>query len=126
MKKIELMNDLVNRILSKKGWFVFLPFSIVVLVLIGCYYIVASLYMLFDIFVVEIQNLFNKNQSNESNGAQTVKYLIGFIYLLFFKLVTTAILIAMGVLYFLITVFLYISSLGQIKEFPYAFHIEEN
>ena len=126
MEKINLINNICKKIFNTKYWFALFPFAIVSLFLLLVYYILASIYLLFDIIKLELKFILLKDSDNESNGVQIVKYLFGFFYVVYFNLITVIIAIPLGIIYYLIAIMIFVSSLGRVKTSPFGFHTIAN
>ena len=122
MKRLELINNLVKETLKTNNWFLIFPFAIIAIVLTGVYYVLISLYLLFDLIKLEIKSPLNKENENEPNGVQIVKYIFGFGLVIYFNLITAIFSIVLGIIYFIIVVSLFISSIGKVKTTPFGFH----
>ena len=64
MKRLELINNLVKETLKTNNWFLIFPFAIIAIVLTGVYYVLISLYLLFDLIKLEIKSPLNKENEN--------------------------------------------------------------
>ena len=63
------------------------------------------------------------NIENISNDI--VKYIIGFELVVYFNLITAIFSIVLGIIYIIIEVSLFISSIGKVKTTPFGFHTNQ-
>ena len=122
MEKLNLMNDFIRKTIKTKNWFLVFPFAIVVAVLWLAYYIVTSVYLLFDLLVVESKRILRKDSNDESNLVHAIKHLIGFFYVVYFNLISVCLSLVLAVLYFLAAISIFVSSIGKVRINPYGFH----
>ena len=122
MEKLNLMNDFIRKTIKTKIWFLVFPFAIVVTVLWLAYYIVTSVYLLFDLLVVESKRILRKDSNDESNLVHAIKHLIGFFFVVCFNLISVCLSLVLAVLYFLAAIFIFVSSIGKVRINPYSFH----
>ena len=122
MEKLNLMNDFIRKTIKTKLWFLIFPFAIVVTVLWLAYYIVTSVYLLFDLLVVESKRILRKDSNDESNLVHAIKHLIGFFFVVYFNLISVFLSLVLAVLYFLAVIFVFVSSIGKVRISPYGFH----
>lgn len=122
MEKLYLMNDFIKKTVKTKYWFILFPFAIVAAVLWLVYYIVMSVYLLFDLLVVETKRVLRKDFEDESNFVHAVKHLLGFIFVVYFNLISVCLSLVLAILYFLSSIFIFVSSVGKVKNNPYGFH----
>ena len=122
MEKLNLMNDFIRKTIKTKNWFLVFPFAIVVTALWLAYYIVTSVYLLLDLLVVESKRIFRKDSNDESNLVHAIKHLIGFVYVVYFNLITACLSLVLAFLYFLAAIFIFVSSIGKVRINPYGFH----
>ena len=118
MEKIEKMNSLLKEIFNNKHSFLLFPFAICGLVFVMLFYIVASVYELFDIFIKDLQSVFY-NIEKDNNHTQTVKTLLGFWFVVIFNLVKSCVAMPLTIFYFFTSIFFYVSSIGKLKTNPY-------
>lgn len=122
MEKMYLMNEFIKKTVKTKNWFILFPFAIVASVLWLVYYIVMSVYLLFDLLVVETKRVLRKDSEDESNLVHAVKHFLGFFFVVYFNLISVFLSLVLAILYFLSTIFIFISSVGKVKNNPYGFH----
>ena len=120
MKKVTAINELMKAVFSSAKNFIIFPFGIVALLFSGLYYAILPFYMLTDYLAVEYKRTVLVGE--ETPPVQVVKHLLGyFFYVLLSCLVLTLSLpLVMG--YFVISVCIFISSLGKVKVNPFKFH----
>ena len=70
----------------------------------------------------ELHNVLKPEFDNASGGAQVVKYLYGFIYVVLFNFITVSFGAILAILYFLSALSFFVSSVGKYKANPFAFH----
>lgn len=85
MKKIETMNCLLKDIFKTPKNFILFPFAIVGCVFIVIFYAFCPFYMLAELFVNELRSIVQTDSEKDSNGAQIVKNLIGFGFVVMFN-----------------------------------------
>ena len=122
MEKLNLMNEFIKKTVRTKNWFILFPFAIVVWVLCLVYYILISVYLLFDLFVVESKRILKKDSEDESSLVHAVKHLLGFFFVVYFNLISVCLSLALAIIYFLSSVFIFVSSVGNVRINPYGFH----
>lgn len=122
MEKLYLMNDFIKKTVKTKEWFILFPFAIIAAVMWMVYYIVISVYLLLDLLAFESKRILRKDSDNESDLVHAVKHFIGFGFVVIFNLISVCFSLVLGVLYFLSSIFIFISSFGVIKNNPYGFH----
>ena len=106
---------------QKRTWFIF-PFAVSAVLLSGVYFVASAWYMLIDLLVVEMKK--ELESGNEKAGVLAVafKYFIAYSIYIYFQLARIMMLIPMAMMYFLISIFFFVSSIGVIKENPFVFH----
>ena len=122
MEKLYLMNEFIKKTVGTKNWFILFPFAIVAVVLWLVYYILISVYLLFDLLVVESKRILKKDSLDESNLVHAVKHLLGFFFVVYFNLISVCLSLVLAILYFLSSIFIFVSSVGKIRNNPYGFH----
>ena len=122
MEKLYLMNEFIKKTVRTKNWFILFPFAIVAVVLWLVYYILISVYLLFDLLVVESKRILKKDSLDESNLVHAVKHLLGFFFVVYFNLISVCLSLVLAILYFLSSIFIFVSSVGKIRNNPYGFH----
>ena len=122
MEKLNLMNQFIKKTVKTEKWFILFPFALVAAVLWLAYYIIISVYMLFDLLVVETKRILRKDSDDESNLVHAVKHLLGFVFVVYFNLISVCLTLVLAVLYFLSSIFIFVSSLGKVRINPYGFH----
>lgn len=122
MEKLYLMNEFIKKTVRTKNWFILFPFAIVAVVLCLVYYILISVYLLFDLLVVESKRILKKDSEDESNLVHAVKHLLGFFFVVYFNLISVCLSLVLAILYFLSSVFIFVSSVGKVRINPYGFH----
>ena len=122
MQKYDCLKKLWKKSFAEpKIWIIF-PFTIYALMFSLAYLYIFCFYMLIDYVTIEIRKLLNEDSEKIGDFAKGIKYFIGFIFYFMISVFKIIFSVPMAVLYFLTTVFLFISSLGAIKENPFAFH----
>ena len=122
MEKLYLMNEFIKKTVRTKNWFILFPFTIVAAVLGLVYYILISIYLLLDLLVVESKRILKKDSEDESNLVHAVKHLLGFFFVVYFNLISVFLSLVLAILYFLSSVFIFVSSVGKVRINPYGFH----
>ena len=122
MEKLYLMNEFIKKTLRTKNWFILFPFAIVAAVLCLVYYILISVYLFLDLLVVESKRILKKDSEDESNLVHAVKHLLGFFFVVYFNLISVFLSLVLAILYFLSSVFIFVSSVGKVRINPYGFH----
>ena len=79
--------------------------------------------MLAELFVNELHSIIKVDGENDSNGAQVVKNLIGFGFVVMFNFLRSILAILLAIGYFVISVAFTISSIGKLKNNPFAYSI---
>ena len=113
---------LLKRTLNKKSTWILFPFTIVAVVLNAAYFIYSTVYMLIDLLVIETRKELARNNENVGVLATAFKYLIFYPVYICFEIARIYMLIPMAIIYFTIDIFLFVSSLGSVKENPFIFH----
>ncbi len=116
------MNEFIKKTLRTKNWFILFPFAIVAAVLCLVYYILISVYLFLDLLVVESKRILKKDSEDESNLVHAVKHLLGFFFVVYFNLISVFLSLVLAILYFLSSVFIFVSSVGKVRINPYGFH----
>ena len=127
MSKIKQMHAFFKELFHHKFWFmmfILLPFTIVGFVLAGAYYVLGSVYMLFDLIKVELDSLLEKKHEDESTAVQVVKHIFGFPAVVASKCLSIIFIILLAVLYCLVTIMFFVGSIGFFRRSPFAFHKE--
>ena len=122
MKYINCLAELLRKSLRQKRTWIIFPFTIVAIVLSAVYFVFSAVYMLVDLIVIELKKELTSNNDNVGVLAMAFKYLIAYSIYIYFYLVKTVMLVPMAIVYFVINIFLFISSVGGVKECPFAFH----
>ena len=122
MDYINSLVELLRKSLSQKRTWIIFPFTIFAVVLSAIYFVFSAVYMLIDLLVIEMRKELSSNNENVGGLAMAFKYLITYSIYSYFYLVKTVILVPMAIIYFLINIFLFISSVGEVKECPFKFH----
>ena len=122
MEKLYLMNNFIKKVVRSGNWLILCPFAIIAAIIWVAYYIIISVYLLIDLLVVESKRVLRKDTEDESSLAHAVKHLIGFIFPVYFNLVTVGLTLVLAVLYFLSSIFIFLSSVGTVRINPYGFH----
>lgn len=122
MEKLYLMNEFIKKTVRTKNWYILFPFAIVAVVLCLVYYILISVYLLLDLLVVESKRILKKDSEDESNLVHAVKHLLGFFFVVYFNLISVCLSLVLAIIYFLSSVFIFVSSVGKVRINPYGFH----
>ena len=127
MSKIKLMHGFFKDLFHNKFWFMMfiLPlFTLLGFILSGAYYILGSVYMLFDLVKVELDSLLEKKHEDESTAVQVVKHIFGFPAVVLSKGLSIIFIILLAVVYCLVTIMFFLGSIGFLRKSPFAFHKE--
>ena len=112
----------LKSVFKVKGWWFLLPFTLIGLVLVLAFYIVAPVFMLIDLIRFELKKILYNSNETISGSAQFVKFLIGFLYYIIFAIVSAVMLLPLAIIYFLTVCCFFVSSFGRAKGNPFAFH----
>ena len=123
MKKIQTMNGLLKDVFNSPKNFILFPFAIIGCVFIVIFYVCCPFYMLAELFVNELHSIIKADGENDSNGAQVVKNLIGFGFVIMFNYLRSILAILLAIGYFMTSVAFTISSIGNLKNNPFAYSI---
>jgi len=118
----ESMNNFCKDFFKKDTWYFVAPFSLVAVVLIGVYYILTPVFMLFDLAVRMIDDLLDGNYDNVGGSVLVVRNIVGFIFIIPFYAVMVVLTIVLGLLYFLIYCFAFIGCCFKTNGDMFAFH----
>ncbi len=121
MNKIQALNNLWIKTFQSKRYFILFPFFFVALAVSIPFYIVSVIYMFFDLAYLEIKKEIYDNE-NVNGLAQFVKFAMFYSVVFAFYLVKTILLGVLAIVYFLISVCIFISSLGYVKVNCFEFH----
>lgn len=125
MEKIKLMHTFFKDLFKNKFWWILIilfPFSLVGFVLAAAYYIIASIFMIFDLIKLEVESLLIKKTNDESVGVQIVKHIFGFPVVISTKMFCIIFIVLMSILYFLTDIMFFIASAGTFRKTPFGFH----
>ena len=123
MKKIETMNCLLKDIFKTPKNFILFPFEIVGCVFIVIFYAFCPFYMLAELFVNELRSILKVDNEKDTNGAQLVKNLIGFGFVVMFNFFRAIMSLPLAISYFMTSIAFSISSIGNIKNNPFAYSV---
>lgn len=124
MKKIQTMNCLLKDIFETPKNFILFPFAIVGCVLILIFYSLCPFYMLAELFVNELRSILQVDNEKDTNGAQIVKNLIGFGAVVMFNFFRAIMLLPLAMGYFMTSIAFTISSVGNVKNNPFAYSVQ--
>ena len=122
MKEIKHMLELFKKSFGFTSVIFMFPFTLIALVLCLPYLIFGCFYMLIDIFVQELR--FELDRGNETAGFLAVgfKYFIVYSVYIVFMLQRICMKFIMAIIYFLTYLFIFVATLGRIKDTPFVFH----
>lgn len=122
MNYIYCLIELLKKALKHKIIWAIFPFSIVAFVLSAVYFVLFCFYMLVDLLVIEMKKELKANNENVGFLAMAWKYLIAYTVYIVFQICRIYMLIPLAILYFLINIFLFVASIGRVRENPFIFH----
>jgi hypothetical protein len=122
MNYIYCLIELLKKALKHKIIWAIFPFSIVAFVLSAVYFVLFCFYMLVDLLVIEMKKELKANNENVGFLAMAWKYLIAYTVYIVFQIWRIYMLIPLAILYFLINIFLFVASIGRVRENPFIFH----
>jgi len=125
MKKIQTMNCLLKDIFKTPKNFILFPFAIVGCVFIVVFYALCPFYMLAELFVNELRSILKADGEKDTNGAQVVKNLIGFGFVVMFNFFRAVMSLPLAMGYFMTSIAFTLSSMGSIKNNPFAYSTQE-
>ncbi len=117
------MNKLLQKIFLTPKNFILFPFAIAGCGFIIAFYTLLPLYMLVELFVNELRSIILLDSEKDSNGAQVVKNLLGFWFVVIFNFLRAVVCIPLAIFYFMTSVMFTVSSIGNVNENPFAFSI---
>ena len=122
MNYIYCLIELLKKTLKHKIIWAIFPFSIVAFVLSAVYFVLFCFYMLVDLLVIEMKKELKSNNENVGFLAMAWKYLIAYTVYIVFQICRIYMLMPLAILYFLINIFLFVASIGRVRENPFIFH----
>ena len=130
MKEIYCLIDLFKKAIKHKSILFLFPFTIVAAAIGLVYLIVGCVYMLMDLVCIELRKELNRGNDSAGVLANGFKYLIAYSVYITFEISRIMVLMNLAILYFFTYLFVFVATLGRIKEGPFAFHklneVEEN
>ena len=127
MNKITQMNNYIKDLFTTKKWymmFILALFSFVGFLLVGVYYIIATVFMIFDTVKVEFDSLLEKKNNDESAAVQVVKHIFAFPAVVLVKAISVVFVVVLAILYLLIVILHFVGSVGFCRSNPFALHGE--
>ena len=121
MENINCMTDMAKGYFRTKWWVLF-PFSLVSIALMGVFYIVGSVYMLFDYLFLELDSIVNGKIDSVPEKVLVVRNLLVFFLVFSFYLVRAMLGLVLAVLYFLAAIFGITGSAFTFRTNPFSFH----
>ena len=121
MDKLNCMNQSAREYFAKK-WLAIFPFSIVAIVLMGVYYVIGSVYMLFDYVFLELDAIINGKIDSVPEKVLVVRNLLAFFLVFVFYLVRVMLGLVLAIIYFLAIIFAIVGSAFTFRKNPFAFH----
>lgn len=122
MNIINTMLNLLKKALQYKEIWIFFPFTIAAFALGLVFLILACCYMLIDLMVYEFRKELERGNDKAGVLAIAFKYLIAYSVYICFEITRITMLLPLAILYFFTNIFLFVSSLGKVREYLFAFH----
>lgn len=121
MDKINTMNEKAREFFQSK-WFIVFPFSIVAIAVMAVYYVVGSVYMLFDYVFLELDAIINGKIDSVPEKVLVARNVLTFFLVFVFYLVRVMLGLVLAILYFLTVIFEIVGSAFTFLTNPFAFH----
>lgn len=122
MTYINSMVALLKGALTKKRTWIVFPFTITAILLSASYFVYSAWYMLVDLLSREMRKELESGNEKAGPLATAFKYMIAYSVYIGFELSRIFMLVPMAMTYFTVDICLFISSLGGVRENPFAFH----
>ena len=123
MENISFMNAYMKKVFSTKGWWYILPFTLFGLIFALVYYVYIFPYMVLAYPASKLKNLLYEDNDKIDGRAQAVKFVVAYLFYFIFELIRIVAGMVLVIAFFLTSCCFFISSIGKVKENPFALHM---